>query len=446
MRSDENAIDTPLAPERPGLSVLLLRLWRRSSADGVAWNVGVAILGVVLARLLGITTQIVLGRLMGLEDFGLYTTLYTLLGPVVILSSLGLDTWLLRQGGKIDRLDETISQVFSLRLLMMLPVMGLVVLGILAIGYDRLTVPLMVAAALGLMLELLVITANTALRAQVRNRAAAFLQVSVALLFIVLVLGGWNPAAPVETAVVYRLLAGLVGLGLLLWFLRRSLRIVWRPGQLWPMLTDARMYFVSDVLAQITMRADLMLVAVMLGTVAAGLYSPALTLINASFLVPSVAWQVMLPIIVRQKRDTSGLRWIIILGLAGNVIYGLVWVGAAFWGAEFIIGSLFGAEFMGVVPLLQVMSLVPLMKSFNFCSTTWMVAYDAQGLRTKIQAVVALAGLLIYLAAIMLAGLIGVAVANLVVEGLLLIGYGWGAWSTMQRQGAVSAPVQADGA
>jgi O-antigen/teichoic acid export membrane protein len=198
------------------------------------------------------------------------------------------------------------------------------------------------------------------------------------------------------------------------------------------------MYFASDILAQMTMRADLILVALLLGTVAAGLHSPALLLINASFMVPSVAWQVLLPIIARQKNSTSGLRWIIASGIVGNTLYGLLWIGLAFWGSAWIIQTLFGSEFMGAVPLLQVMSVVPLLKSMSFCSTTLMVAYDAQALRTKIQAVVALAGLLIFLVAISFFGLMGAAAANVLVEMMLLIGYGYGAWITLRHYAILS--------
>ena len=57
----------------------------------------VAVGGTVLARMLSTVTQIVLVRRMGIEDFGLYTTLFALLSPVIIAASLGLDMWLLQQ-------------------------------------------------------------------------------------------------------------------------------------------------------------------------------------------------------------------------------------------------------------------------------------------------------------------------------------------------------------
>ncbi|NJP07614.1 MAG: oligosaccharide flippase family protein [Chloroflexaceae bacterium] len=214
------------------LSAFLGKDWQRHASVHMLWHVGIAVSGVVLVRLLGTITQIVLARLMGLTNFGVYTALYTLLGPAFVLAVMGLDTWLLRKGGERETLPTTISQVFSLRLLVIAILTVLSVALVLWTNQEGFAPLLVIFAALSLACELLLTTAATALRSQVRNVAAAWLQISVAGLTLLLIVLFWNAQAPVFTATGYRLLAALCGLALMLWLLRHTLRLIWRPAPL----------------------------------------------------------------------------------------------------------------------------------------------------------------------------------------------------------------------
>lgn len=416
------------------ISALTQRKGRWRASVRVMASVGIAIGGVVFARLLGSVTQVVLARQMGLANFGLYTTLYTLLGPVVVVASLGLDTWLLRQGGNLATLDRAISEVFSLRLVAAAVFMVLGVVALLASGQPGLTLPLLVVAALGLTCELLLTTANTALRAQIRNRAAALLQVLVAGLLILLIWLFRNDDAPVLAVTWYRLIAGVVGVALLAWLLRRSLRLVRQPAHLLQVVKQARVYFVSDILANIGLKADLTMVALLMGAVAAGIYNPALTIINTTFIVPLVMWQVLLPIMAREQPGSRGLRLTLALDLAASLLYGLFWAVALLWGAGWIMHVIYGEQYRDAVPLLQIMSMIPLLKSINFCWATLMVARDRQVLRTKLQAVGSAVNGIGNMVCIPLFGLFGAAWVNVGTEIILLICYSYGAWITLRRR------------
>jgi O-antigen/teichoic acid export membrane protein len=407
--------------------------WRSHASAGIALNVVVAIAGVLFARLLGSLTQFALARLMDLSDFGMYTTLYALLGPVIMLTSMGLDTWLLRQGGNASDLDWLISQVFALRLL----ATGGLMVGAIAVlmisGKTSLELPIIFAAS-GLTAELLLTTAHTALRAQLRSRAAALLQVIVPGLAILLTVVFWNTYTPLLTATGYRLLADVLGMALVVWLLRRSLRnLTWNPRQLFGMISQARAYFAADLLSSVALKADLTMVSFMIGAVGAGIYSPALLIINTTFLIPAVAWQVLLPAISRQQRTSREFRWTVGLAGLGSLCYGLFWAGALWWGSSLIIDLLFRAEYYGAVPVLQIMCLIPLFKSLNFCSAMVMVACDDQVLRTKLLAVGAVFNVVANMIFIPLFGLVGAAWVNLVTEFILLLAYGCGAWISLHR-------------
>jgi O-antigen/teichoic acid export membrane protein len=420
--------------QRASSSVALSRKnWRSHASTGLALNVGVAIAGVLVARLLGSLSQVALARLMSLTDFGTYTTLYTLLGPVVMITSLGLDTWLLRQSGHVDDFDSVISQVFALRLLATGGLMVVAICVLFASGKTSLELPI-ILAALGLTCELLLTTAHTVLRAQHRSAAAAMLQVIVPGLAIGLIWVLWNAYAPLLTATGYRLLSDVVGVGLLVWLLRRSFHgLRWRPRQLLRMIKQARAYFAADLLSSVALKADLTMVALIVGAVGAGIYSPALLIINTTFLVPAVAWQVLLPVIARLQPTARGFRWTVGLAVLGSLAYGLFWAVALRWASTWIIDLVFSAEYLAAVPLLQIMCLIPLLKSLNFCSAMVMVARDDQVLRTKLLAIGSVVNVAANALFIPLFGLAGAAWVNLVTEIILLVAYSGGAWYSLHR-------------
>jgi O-antigen/teichoic acid export membrane protein len=402
---------------------------RQHMLSGVMLHAGVAVAGVILARLLTSLTQVMLARLMGVADFGAYTSVYTLLGPVVMVASLGLDTWLLRQSGAGTTLDRYIAEVFSLRLLAVVALMLVAVPAVLVGGDPAITLSLTILAALGLICELLLTTAFTVLRTQIRNQAAALLQVLVAGLLILLLWLFWDARAPLLAAAGYRLIAGVAGVALMAWLLRHTLRLIWQPRDLIRMVKQARVYFASDLLANVTAKADLTLVALLMGAVAAGTYSPALTIINTTFLIPTVLWQVFLPVLSRQQPGSRSFRWTMSLHFVGNLVYGLFWTAVMFWAAGPIIHLLYGAQFAEAAPLLQIMSPIPLIKSINFCLAIYMIVRDRQGLRAVLLAIGALFNALGNLLAIPLFGLEGAAWVNLATEAIVFMCYSYGAWS-----------------
>lgn len=409
-----------------------LRSWRATLGLRATLAVGMAIGGSVLARLLYPVIQILLARLMGFSQFGLYTALFALLSPVASAATLGMEPWLLRQSGKPE-LAASIGDVLAIRL----GVITLLVLGaapLLALTHRASYTPALVAmAGATLVSETLVTTADAALRSQARMLAAALLQVGIAAAFFGLVWFAWRPGASMVTAVAYRTGASLIGLGWA-WWLLRAIRPRWNPGRWWSILKQTKLYYVSEILATISLKADLTLIALLAGSTAVALYGPGLTIINTTFLVPAIAAQIILPLISRQ-RFGSPKYWITLqLGVVCSLAYGLLVAGALFWSAPLVVRLLYGAEYSGTVPLLQIMCLIPLLKSLNFCWATLMVAHDQQPLRTRLQTVGALFNPLANLIWIPLFGVAGAAWINLATEFLLMLCYGYGAWLTVRRE------------
>jgi O-antigen/teichoic acid export membrane protein len=407
--------------------------WKQSKILSVILHLSISVGGLIIARLLTTITQMVLARRMGLEDFGVYSTVYTLLGPAIMVASLGLDTWLLRQSHDTQSFSHYISEVIWLRIFSTVLCMALSIPFVLIKGDDSITLGITVLAAFGLFFELLLTTSHTILRSQLRNYAAAMLQVLVAALLILMIWYLWDAQTPVLTVSAYRAITGLVGVAVMVWLLRQNLQFVWNPKQFWHIIKDARLYFASDLLSNATSKADLTIISLFLGAVANGTYNPALTIINTTFLIPTVFWQVFLPILARQEVGSRSFRKMMLLHVVTNALYGICCSIVIYFGAHQIIDLLYTSEFLASADLLQIMSLIPLVKSFNFCLAIYMVVRDKQGLRAVLLAISAIINIIANLIAIPLFGLEGAAWVNLITEFITFICYAYGAWVAKRR-------------
>lgn len=397
---------------------------------GVFLHLTISVGGLIVARLLTTVTQMILARRMGLEDFGIYTSVYTLLGPAIMIASLGMDTWLLRQSNNIENFNRYISEVIWLRVFSTILCLAISIPFIVFDGDTPITFTITVLAAFSLFFELLLSTSYTILRAQLRNYAAAGLQVLVSAMLILMVWLMWSDDSPVVLVTSYRVFTSLVGVALMFWLLRHTVRFVWNIKAFWNIIKSARLYFTSDLLANVTGKADLTLVTILLDTTAAGTYGPALTVINTTFLVPTVLWQVFLPMMARQQVGSRGFRSIMWLNILVNGLYGIVCTVMVTLAAPQLIDILFGHEFIAAVPLLQIMSLIPLVKSFNFSLTIYMVVRDRQGLRTSMLAISAIFNVIANLVILPIYGLTGAAWVNLVTEFVTFACYAYGAFLT----------------
>lgn len=396
-------------------------------------GVVVAIAGTVGARALTSVTQVVLARVLGVANFGTFTALYALLSPLVIVAGLGLDTWLLRQGGDEHALDSAIGQVLMVRLGSLVVLSVVVSAALLAAGWPPLAVPVLLAA-FGLGCEFLITTAAAALRAQVRNVAATMIQIMVAAVWLGLVWQAWVPVTPLLAATGYRCAAAALGAVVVVWLLRAQLtRRAWQAHSLWDLVIHSRAFFVADLLASVALRADLVLIALLIGEVGAGIYSPALTIINASFLVPYAVWTVVLPLAVRQRSNAHVLQRLVWLLLGISVLFGTICALVFGIGAAPLIALIFGPQYGAAVPLLQIMAFVPLFKSISFCWALIMVVRDAQSLRARLLAVSTVFNIVANIVVLPLVGVVGAAWVNLTTEALLTCWYGYGAWRATRR-------------
>jgi O-antigen/teichoic acid export membrane protein len=171
------------------------------------------------------------------------------------------------------------------------------------------------------------------------------------------------------------------------------------------------------------MRVDVLIAAFFLGERAVGLYSPAVGIVNALFLLPATVYAVVVPVLsnlfetnIKQAWRTAkraiGLLFVIGIGMSLALSVG----------ARVLI-SLLGASFAGSREVLQILSIILALHSLSYGMAAIVVVANQQRRRVVVQAVVVSINAILNLLIVRWAGIRGVAVVYVLTEVVLLIGY-----------------------
>jgi O-antigen/teichoic acid export membrane protein len=229
------------------------------------------------------------------------------------------------------------------------------------------------------------------------RQAVAFIQVRVAILLLSVLVGVF-------------LVRRLVGLQVSLTTTKQSLR-------------SALPYAASDFLAYASMRLDITIVALTIGEYYVGLYSPAVNITNALYLIPAAVYVVMVPVLSKlfianpYQAWQSARRFTQVLVLVGIGSF----AGLAVAAKPFV--SILGASFSGSEEILQILSVILLFKSGTFAMAGILVSVGRQAQRTIVQAIAVAFNTVLNLIVVYRAGIYGVALVYVATEIILLVGY-----------------------
>ncbi|MDA0243111.1 MAG: oligosaccharide flippase family protein [Chloroflexi bacterium] len=401
-------------------------------------QVGVLTVANVVARLLSAVGLILIARLLGPEEYGPLAASFALTRVLSVFFNLGLDAWLLREGG------ETEQSLLGRKSGVMFMVKGggglvwLAVLWLIApwLNQESFPVALFMWCALGVWLEDLALTAGFAFQAALRPKDAAIITVALQFLLLLVTLGmmGLGVQAAVTFAWGRALLAG-AAVGWSVWWLSRTFPLQWATADIWPALRGSRGFALSLGLAMLGRQADVSIVANWLGKEAAGYYAPAVTLSSTVLLLAMSLHNILLPTLSQMHQRTPAqlprtvrqLLWG--AGGLGALLWLVVWLTAE-WGVVL----LFGAEYAPAGRVLQILGLMIWARCWTAVQAAVLAAVHWQRYRVYVQAVgVFLAIVLnIYIVTQTDWGLIGVAWVYVFTEVALLLGYSWYVWRWSQ--------------
>jgi O-antigen/teichoic acid export membrane protein len=389
-------------------------------------NLGALFSGSAVARVLSAFSIFILARQLGITQFGVYTAALSLAKLSSVLFSLGLDSWLLREGRRTpERFPAAVGTSLMLKLL--LGILWLALLGLLApmLNQESFPTPLVMVAAVSVLLEELAVTALTAFKAALRNKITFWLVMTAPA--VLLLLNIFLSSCTVTTVAPYfmaRILSFVLAGAMTLLLAWRLFGLSIRWGWMSEILRETRTFGISQGLALIYERADITIIAFVLGNTAAGVYAPAVSLMTTLYLIPLAIYEVMLPLVSTihaqnraQVRRTAFRFYLLSVSLGVGMGVGLTIL------AHPLVWILYGPEYAASGIILTVLSNVLIFKTISFALVAVIAAVGWQGRRAIVQAAAALLNVGLTFAVINRYGIQGVAHVYVLTEGLLTTGY-----------------------
>jgi O-antigen/teichoic acid export membrane protein len=424
---------TPVLPNMPAVPKnTTAHLSRRE----ILRHITVVFSGSAVAQGVTALALLAIARRLGAAHYGQYAACYTLASFASIIYHLGLDSWLLREGGRTpEQLGKLAGSVIAIRgfggALWMI---GMVILALVLnaggeIFRQRLPAGVLILSALVVWLDCLLAATLATFRAAFRNQIGSPIEAGVDTAWLVttiLMIASGEQRAGAYLA--SRAVVLLIGLAI-------SIKLLWNIVHLqpdrstaWQILRESPPFASADFLAWSLARLDVLIVTFTLGELAVGVYSPAVSLVSALFLVPYAVYGVMVPVLSRlypqkpQQFRLSTLRMLFLLSAIGLGLAGLTSLGTP------LVVALLGKSFGETLVILRILSILLIFKCPNMGVAAVIVVTGKQAKRVGVQVVAVMFNLALNLAVVYRFGIRGVAVVYVLTEILLMAGYSWVAW------------------
>ncbi|WP_298402478.1 oligosaccharide flippase family protein [uncultured Chloroflexus sp.] len=387
--------------------------------------------GSLLGRLLNAIAGLLLVRYFnGPALYGQYAILVTTLALISTVLGLGLDTWLLREGGR----DPTQLAFNARRLLMFKLITASFLISVLVLAWNHTGLNwILIVGMLGVIAESYIRTGHVILHALNRNTLVAILQ-SVDSFFavvLILILMIWPPQ--IAFVVVGQSVVSGITLAIVAILLAEYWRGTWRPLHLPRLIRNTSFFVLADVLANIYSQAQIAILALFTNDLIVGTFRSANNLITISFLVPMAMFNVGLPVLSRPNLERRHRHYLLAGMVSVSVLYGIVVLGVFWQFGSHILRIVYGNNYEATIRLLTPLSVIPLFKSLSFVAVAIMLSLGKQRLRVFIQSIVVMLSLLGGFIFIPRLGLDGATLTYILVEGLLCILYWTGAIYTLRK-------------
>lgn len=377
------------------------------------------------AQFMKMLFMLIMARYFGLEDYSDYVAAYSLASFTAIFFNLGLDTWLLREGSQRENWKLSAQKVLSLKASIGLIWAGLLIGLAPTLRPDLFGFGLLALCVADVWFDSLLITMLAVLniKRDIKAYSVSILLLRGLKLIVLLVMIAVGNRSVMLIAGLRAAIAGGLAVAVFL-MLRLDFRFASRQESL-RMLRDSRAYTYSEFFSVIYMQADINLLTLLQGKVMAGVYSPALSVINALFIIPSSVYTFSIPTLSRTyheapQRLPAAARKL----LAGITLMGIVlFAGVGLLGDD-LVRLVLGAEYETTGQLITMLSPVLLLKCLEFGLASVIVALNKQKDRIFPQMIAAAMNVGLNLWLIPLYGVFGAARVYVISEVVLFLGYG----------------------
>ena len=377
------------------------------------------------AQFMKMLFMLIMARYFGLEDYSDYVAAYSLASFTAIFFNLGLDTWLLREGSFQENWKLSAQKVLSLKASIGLIWAGLLIGLAPSLRPDLFGFGLLALCVADVWFDSLLITMLAVLniKRDIKAYSVSILLLRGLKLIVLLVMIAVGSRSVMLIAGLRAAIAGGLAVAVFL-MLRLDFRFARRQESL-RMLRDSRAYTYSEFFSVIYMQADINLLTLLQGKVMAGIYSPALSVINALFIIPSSVYTFSIPTLSRTYHETPQM----LPAAARKLLAGITLMGIVLFAGVGLLGDdlvrlLLGAEYETTGQLITMLSPVLLLKCLEFGLASVIVALNKQKERIFPQMIAAVMNVGLNLWQIPLYGVFGAARVYVISEVVLFLGYG----------------------
>lgn len=396
----------------------------RISTGLASWVVVLA--GLVVERGAVAIALILLARRSAVGEYGQYLATYGLASLLVLIPGLGVDNWLLSTGKSLE--SELIARwkgAFRQRCLLLL--LWLAVMFILLMFLPSTVYPMTVYAPV---VVNVVLDSLTSLSYALLRRLGRHGQVSLFQSFSSLILLGVVLAVPPT-------LLGLVDFALLRMGITAGafilililLHATSRPnllasGHTKPRLKESRVFLWSELASMVYLKADITIVALVLGTTASGIYGSASNILQVSYLPLQALFLAVIPMLAKAFNSPARAGFLITSKrqLVAQLAMGFLLFLSLLLFAPWLVTFTFGEAYTDSAFILRLLSPIAFLRAVNFALAAPLATGNRQIERTRAQFVAALVNVLGNLAFIRIGGLPAVAGIYIISDFILASG------------------------
>lgn len=394
----------------------------------IATNASALAVGGVVAQIAFVSIEVAIARHLGQADYGVFSSVYAIALTSLFVIDLGM-SWRLIESGSRDpaSIAELLGTTVALKLIGFVLLYPIVVLALMAIGYDGRTVSffgIFFGYALALALQDSLMAVYTARQRMVVN---AMFQggtpiVIAAFVTVALALGGGLDGVGVGFVAGGLLVTGVWAT--LTWRLERPRTRLAATGGI---LRGSYLYGLTGLLSQVFYKSDILLLSALATMPQVGIYAAGYKLLDLANKVPVLGARVMSPALFQQSRaDAAQYRSSADGFVRVATGAGLITAIAVYPSADWLIDLLFGGGYGEAAAVLRVLSASIALKFVVVALQTVLTTRDQHRMRTSALALATAATALGHWMLIPRLGVVGAATAVVGGEALLAILYLFG--------------------
>jgi O-antigen/teichoic acid export membrane protein len=386
------------------------------------------LIGLISTNVFSGLSIIILARRVTPFEYGQYIAIFSLAVVTSVLPNLGLTGWILSQPEAARRFGRRFWYATAGPRLRALTVWA-ILLWIIGLFLPEETYPatIMAPVLVGVLFDSILMFGYSFLRVRDHHGIVTIFQTVAGLALLALVL--FAPLVPGQlwNFAMARMVISLVTVVLLAVYIHHQAPADPTTDGEEPLrggLRKTAPYLFADAASTIYIKADITIVGIYIGAHGASLYGPASNVLTMTFLISQALFFFVIPQLARlHNRDQANFKRGARKQLLLQVGAGLAVSISLFLLTPLLVPSLFGAEYADSIPLLQLLSIIPALRSITVGLAAVLMAAQRQPERTVVQVVAAIFNVGANLLIIEQHGLQGVVWVFIITEVLIVLGH-----------------------